>query len=757
MSEESSLQSGGVSYGDQASGNITITGGVKGDIVVHMPLAPTVSALHQLPPPPADFTGRDAEIGEMLAAFEDASLSISGLQGMGGVGKTALALKLADKIKERYPDGQFYIDLLGVSPQPLTLAKAMEHVIRAYHPGAKLPEGEAELRGIYLSVLHGKRALLLMDNARDKKQVESLIPPASCRLLVTSRQYFTLPGFFAKNLDCLPSGDACKLLLSIAPRIGDLAEEVARLCGYLPFALRLAASAIADRRNIKPASYMLQLANAQKRLELIEASLTLSYEILNEEQQQRWRMLAVFPDSFDDAAAAAVWETEDEKARDALGELLAFNLVEWNETAGRYRLHDLARVFAESRLHEAARDRGSRLHAQHYQEVLSTANSFYLKGGDDIRCGLALYDLERMNIEAGQAWASEQTNNDATAAELCLTYPDAILNVLLLRQHPKERIQWLEAMLAAARRLNHRNAEYRALDGLALAHYFTGELWRAIELYQLSLAVAREDNDQKTEVNALSNLALTYADLGEKQRAIELCEQVLTIARESGDRGGEGRALGNFGWAYDAWGEKKRAVEYYEQYLIIVREIGDAKAESDVLFDMGYAYANLGETNRAIRAYEEVLVLLCKAGDRIEESSVLNYLGRAFVDQGDIQRAIKYFERCCEISEEIGDIHGVSQAFEGLGLAYAGLGEHLRAIDFYEQALKILRKAGNRREERKVLWNMALALDALGNRMQAIRSAEEALVIFEQVRDPRAEKVRALLAEWKAGDVADRI
>jgi len=282
MSKESSSQSGGVSYGDQASGNITITGGMGGDFVagdkhVHETLAPTVPALHQLPLPPADFTGREAEIEELLAALEDAFLSISGLQGMGGVGKTALALKLAEKIKGRYPDGQFYLDLLGVSPQPLTPTKAMEHVIHAYHPGARLPEGEAELRGIYLSVLHDQRALLLLDNARDRKQVEPLIPPAGCRLLITSRQYFTLPGLFAKSLDCLPPADACKLLLTIAPRIGGLAEEVARLCGYLPFALRLAASAIAERRNIKPADYTRQLTDAQRRLELIEASLSLSY------------------------------------------------------------------------------------------------------------------------------------------------------------------------------------------------------------------------------------------------------------------------------------------------------------------------------------------------------------------------------------------------------------------------------------------------------------------------------------------------
>jgi tetratricopeptide (TPR) repeat protein len=534
MSKDSPPQSGSVPYGDSAQGNITITGGVGGDFVagdkhVHEAATPTVSALHQLPPPPADFTGREAEIAELLVALEDASLSISGLQGMGGVGKTVLALKLAEKIEERYPDGQFYLDLRGGSPQPLTPPEAMAHVIHSYHPGTKLPESEAELRGIYLSVLHGQRVLLLMDDARDKKQAEPLIPPAGCRLLVTSRQYFTLPGLFAKSLDCLLPEDACKLLLNIAPRIGELAGDIAQLCGHLPFALRLAASAIAERRNIRPTDYTRQLADAQKRLELIDASLSLSYEILSKEQQQRWRMLAVFPDSFDEAAAAAVWETEGEKGRDTLTELLAFSLVEWNETAERYRLHDLARVFADSRMSEAERDGGRHLHAEHYQRVLSAADDLYLQGGDGIILGLALFDLERVNIEAGHAWSAEHAGSDEVAAELCITYLNAGAYVLDLRQHPHERIQWLEAMLTTARRLKRRNAEGTALNNLGVAYAALGETRRAIEFYEQRLVIARETGDHRGEGTALWNIAIAFDKLAERSLAVASAEAALVI------------------------------------------------------------------------------------------------------------------------------------------------------------------------------------------------------------------------------------
>jgi len=180
----------------------------------------TPTRLHQVPPPPADFTGRADEQRELLAAIEHSGVTISGLQGMGGIGKTALALKLVEQLKPRYSDAQLYLDLKGSSAQPMPVAEALAHVIRSYHPAAKLPESETELRGLYLSVLEGQRALLLMDNAAGAAQVEPLIPPASCVLLVTSRRHFTLPGLAAKNLDALTVADARTLLLAIAPRIG---------------------------------------------------------------------------------------------------------------------------------------------------------------------------------------------------------------------------------------------------------------------------------------------------------------------------------------------------------------------------------------------------------------------------------------------------------------------------------------------------------------------------------------------------------
>jgi hypothetical protein len=124
--------------------------------------------IHQMPSPPHDFTGRERELNELLDAHEQGGYLITGVQGLGGVGKAALALKLAERLKPRFPDAQFYLDLRGASPQPAPVTEALARVIRAYHPAAQLPDDEASLQALYRSVLDGQRALVLMDNAADR-------------------------------------------------------------------------------------------------------------------------------------------------------------------------------------------------------------------------------------------------------------------------------------------------------------------------------------------------------------------------------------------------------------------------------------------------------------------------------------------------------------------------------------------------------------------------------------------------------------
>jgi tetratricopeptide (TPR) repeat protein len=496
-------------------------------------------------------------------------------------------------------------------------------------------------------------------------------------------------------------------------------DEIAKLCGYLPLALTAAGGLLAETEDLDPADFAGQLHDERARLELtgftaggletsIEASLNLSYARLAPEATRVFCALAVFPADFEALAEEAICNDPGHKH---LSNLVKRSLAQYDTEKKRYSLHDLARIFANSRLSAADRAVLQLRHATHYETVLRAADDLYFKGGESIKQGLASFDSERGNIEAGQAWAVGQIDNLPDATKLCSDYAGAGVYVLNLRQHPRERIRWLEAALTAARKLKYRGAEGAWLGNLGNAWGDLGETRKAIEFYEQALAIDREIGDRRDEGAALGNLGIAYKNLGETRKAIEFYEQRLAIAREIGDRHGEGNALGNLGNAYYLLGETRKAIEYHEQALAIDREIGDRRDEGAALGNLGNAWAALGETRKAIEFYEQYLI----------------------------------------IARGIGDQRGEGNALGNLGNAWAALGETRKAIEFYEQYLTIAREIGDRRGEGNAHWNMSLALDKLGERAQAIAQAEAALKIYEQIEDPWAEKVRKQLAEWREG------
>jgi hypothetical protein len=316
----------------------------------------------QIDAPPYDFTGREEELQELVDAVRKGGTTISGLRGMGGIGKTALAQKIAQILKPDFPDGQIYLDLKGAkheeddgqNVQPLTPTEGLGRIVTSFGHEVNLNATVDERTGLYRSILANKRVLLLMDNARDEQQVKPIIPPAGSVLVVTSRPNFTLPGLFAKKLETLPPARACELLLKIEPRIGGDAAEIAGLCGYLPLALRTAASALQNRKDLSPAEFLRKLKDAEGRVREtgVELALTTNSELLDPALRDRWFQLGVFPGIFEPMGVAAVWECAPEVAKDALSDLLRYSLIEWNSATSRYRLHDLVRDFTTLRLEE---------------------------------------------------------------------------------------------------------------------------------------------------------------------------------------------------------------------------------------------------------------------------------------------------------------------------------------------------------------------------------------------------------------------
>ncbi|MFN0107748.1 MAG: ATP-binding protein [Blastocatellia bacterium] len=752
----------------------------------------TATSINQLPPSLPEFAGRSFELAELMAARANSENRVLSLQGLGGVGKTTLALKLAHQMTAHYPDAQLFVDLKGASPQPLSVTEIRSHVIRAFMPAARLPENEAELGKLYTSVLNGKRALLLFDNAANTQQITSLVPPAGCLLIVTSRQHLSLSGMFASRLDTLSAAEAQELLRRLLPKINDQAARLAELCGNLPLALRLAASALTQHPDLSVEEYARCLVRWQTQegaRRAIDAVLRASYEMLTPGLRKLWRTLAVFPGTFEVSAAAAAWKIHPERAANALDRLMAFSLVERNRATGRYRLHDLMTLFAETSLNGQERAIARHHHAAHYQSVLHEADALYEQGGEFLKQGLDLVDLEWLNIQEAQTWAATKFESNRMACDLCNSFPDAGRYVLSLRQHPRERIRWSEAALSAsktmqrrksvskhlialgdsysdlsevhhaiecyqqaleiARETKDRRRETDGLVGLGTAFYLGGDLAKAREYHELALQIAHELGDQRAESNAMGALGLTLYALGDAREATDLLEQQLHLSRELGDRHSEAIALGGLGLTHCALGDARMAVDLLEEQFRIAREIGDRRAETGAMANLGFAWSSLKNYEKAIESLEQALTVAREIGDRRSEVSALGGLGVTRYMMGQQTEAVDLLERQRTLANEIGDRRGEASALTNLGEAYTATDELMRAIELLKRAFNIANQMNDAVGQAQALFNLAQAMEKLGNRAEAREQAQKAMDLFEVAKHPSAETVRWQLVKWQ--------
>ena len=684
-----------------------------------------------LPPDVAHFKGRGAEEAAILQALKGGggTQAITVLKGIGGIGKSALAVRVARQLVLHYPAVQILVKLRGTDADAATPRAAMEDVIRRFEPGAQLPDDDDGVAELYRDVLAQHKSLLILDNAYDGAQVQSLLPPLPSAAIITSRRQVDLPNVGSHGLDNLDRGDAVALLAELyaehAPthvpgKIG--LELLAAACADHPLALTVAGTYAANRVDtITVERYADQITERRETLKLqgiadhdVMASLGLSLERLTDENANlagRWRDLAVFPADFDAAAAAAVWA--DDAGADAvyenLVELTDASFLEPASATERFRLHDLMRDLARLNQPEDRFTAAKARHGAHFETVLSIAKQLYKKGGaQNALDGLALYDLEQANIRTGQARAVATMKEEASAVAgaLVLHYANAGAYVLDLRLHARDRILWWEEAAEGARLSENRDGEGVALGGLGLA----------------------------------------YADLGETDKAIDYQEQRLVIAREIGGRHGEGNALGNLGTAYADLGEMEKAIDYFEQQLVIAREIGDRRSEGNALGNLGVVYSNLGDMEKAIDYLKRRLVIAGEIGDRRGEGAALGNLGVAYLNLGDMEKAIDYHEQQLVIAGEIGDRRGEGAALGNLGIVYKNLGEMDKAIGHFKQHLVIAGEIGDRRGEGNALANLGIAYAILKRFSEAHDAWTSALALYVAIDDPNADEVRDLLA-----------
>ncbi|WP_246082773.1 AfsR/SARP family transcriptional regulator [Nonomuraea diastatica] len=624
------------------------------DGTVHAPDTPPVPA--ELPAPPAFFAGRAAEIARVrtaLTADRPAGPRVCHISGIGGIGKSALAVHVARGLVEHFPDGQLYVNLHGAIPQagPVDPHIVLGRFLRSLGTAdSAVPADLEEAAGRFRSLTDGKRVLIVLDNARDAAQVRPLLPgSATCAVLVTSRRMFTsLHDAVHVQLDVLDVGRGTDLLGGMVhddriAREPDAAAAVVRLCGGLPLALCLAAARL-NGRPFWPVSVLAErLATARHRLDelraddrAVRAVFQESYEDLRAspsgaEAARVFRYVGMLdgPDAGPTIVAAMTGLSED-RARDLLDTLVDAQLVE-SHAPDRYRLHDLLRLYARERA-EAEDPAGRR--AELVRRVLhchlATARTAIkvLGANTGRRAGIGPRTLDHpgARLATGEdvhAWTDAEADNvlalvrtaaGPSTATLVVSLAATFTVLLYERGHWLKQLSLAQSALPAAAGTREILYEARIHGDLGWVQVCMGASEDGIAHLHRSLDAYRRAGEATMEAGLLDNLGVAYRTAGQPERAAEHHTLALRLNRELGDRWGEAVNLTHLGLVHQAAGRYDEAVELHTRSIELLGELGMPSDRLRAFIHRAEAYRRAGRFEEAVEHYRQAMAAHRKLG-----------------------------------------------------------------------------------------------------------------------------------------------
>jgi tetratricopeptide (TPR) repeat protein len=713
-----------------------------------------------LPADLAEFTGR-AELLNRAATGDD-PLVISALDGMAGVGKTALAVRLAHRLVDRgVVDRVLFVNLRGYDQDspPASPGAVLESFLRRLGvPGERIPPDPDRRAALYRRLLAGTRTLVLLDNAAGTGQVRPLLPAApGCPVLITSRvELADLPGARLLRLPPFTPAEALDLLRRIAgaARIDAepaIAARVAELLGHLPLALAVIGSHLRDHPDWALADYPPALTGLAMEGG-VRAALALSDADLAPAPRRLLRLLALHPGVDLDRFAAAALSDQDLATTDAqLATLVAANLLQ-EKTPGRYDFHDLARAYAVERATldhprshlESAMDRLF----DHYGHTASRAMdaAYRYEAGQRPPAPRSATPGPALDEPAGaEAWLDAELDNLLAAAAHAPDHgrPDHTMHQsATLHRHLRTRGRYADAVtlhqhaLRLARDGADRSAEQGVLSHLADVHYMQGRYELAAASYQQALGIAREIGDRAGEQNVCNGLGAVQYMQGRYEPSAGSYQRALTISRELGDRTGEQNALTGLGWVHHVQGRRQLSIDYYQQGLAIARETGNPNGEQNALNGLGGVHQAEGRYEQAADCYEQVLRSARATGNRLGEQNALTGLGHSRYAQARYGEAADLFGQVLRIAQDTGTGIGEALALTGLGHVRYQQGRHESAAQHYEQALAIAAAAGYRNAEFEARIALGRCRTATGSYDEALRYHQTALDLATDLGQP---------------------
>ncbi|MFI6459869.1 tetratricopeptide repeat protein [Streptomyces sp. NPDC050538] len=682
--------------------------------------APSPTALSALPAAPAVFTGREDEVAELLSALDPGvgggseSVVISAVSGLGGVGKTALALCVAHAARGRgwFSGGALFVDLRGYDDVPVTADQAVLALLRALGVGdADLPPTADEQYARYRGELSSREpVLILLDNASDPAQIVPLLPGegGGHRVLVTSREVQDSLPVRQFRVDGL-SPDASRDLIERSLRLSDpgdrrVADEpeavrqLAELCGHLPLAL-LIVSALLRRRRQRPVSTLVvELRAAEDRVRALRAKgvdqygkelslrpvFDVMYARLEPELARVFRLLGQAPgDSVGLWPAVNLTSLEPERLEPLLDELVAFSLLTPFPDGGRWVMHDLVRVYARL---VAVEDPGA------HEEVTEARNR--------------LLEFYRQLLVSAKAHAE---GVPASAPHDYFNTRELALNWLAFERR---------GLLEIARWTDDRD---KGRPGSLL-----------IALYLDSyLGLRRAFEDWATVTKAAYEAALRVHDASTETAQ----RRPLRLSADPSDAEGQAMAWNRTGFTLRALKRYDDAIDAHTRSAQIAAEIGLVRQASRVRMNLGAALSNAGRVEEAYDVFEEALALHVELGDKRGETIARDSLGITLFKLGRHEEAVTAFVPVLGLCAESGDWQRRAVVWNRLGVAWNKLGLHDEALRAHIRALNWFVFSRDRLAEARVRANMGSALLQLDRAEEALSATCQALNLYREFGD----------------------
>ncbi|TWD74933.1 putative ATPase [Kribbella amoyensis] len=700
-----------------------------------------VDVPRQLPPTLADFTGRRTELEAILRVLVPSdpvtAVSLVAVTGMGGVGKTSLAIHAAHLATDAYPDGHLYVDLRGYGPgEPIQPVDALRQLLRSLGvEGAAIPERADEAAALYRSRLAGLRVLILLDNANGAAQVRPLLPgvPGSSVIMTSRRGLTALPGVRHISLTPLPELDTVELLGRIVgdARVSaenDAARSVAKLIGHLPLAVRLVGARLAARPSW-PIEYMVgQLENERRRLDElgtgdsgVRANIAGSVQFLAAGDHQLDRRAAAMlaflglPEGSDlnTTTVARLVDRSELDTGELLERLVDLNLLE-STAPGRYRLHDLIRAYARERADEelapqartAALRRVLRMytavgwrsqqltHIQSRRLALATPNDSPGPVLDDVASALQWLDAERSNISR----AVQQADRDPELRQLV---PELVLSLF---GYHESRSRWIE--MRSLNTIARSIAGQLEADRLAawLEHDLAipdaeQDLFEAAGPHLLrSLELFRAIGDEAGQARCCSSLSYVCQRLSRIDEALAWAEQALELSRRINDETVEGISYLALGGLHVRRGEQAEAEQYFALSISMAEKAGNARSLAKRYENIGRAYLDSGLLDAAAAALSTGIETFERMGDPSTLPEARLDLATVYLRQGDLTAARLHAERGLKDARNSSDTRREGQLLTLLGRVSAAGKDFASARSQWERAAALLHRLAPRDE-----------------------------------------------------------